>query len=209
MVDDSRDAFGKFRDIIKIIILLKRIKAFGILQLPDLFVEGLNLMQRHMQTISFLVIIAVLLGCGFLFSQQSNLNEPDIPQTETPVENRETVADIPDCSKLDSLDEVAACYDNAVAMSNRLVNAALDAILDIEFDPDERIAFMDVQLSWEKSRDADCAFVYDREEDMKKAQIEEAICLTDHNLSRLALLEKYYCEWYTAEDCREVDNTGE
>jgi uncharacterized protein YecT (DUF1311 family) len=159
-------------------------------------------MQRHMQNISFLVIIAVLLGCGFLFSQQTDTGMRVSSSTATPSEiNQDKITDLPDCSLTSSPDEREVCFENAVTVSNHLLNSAVNAILDYELDPDERIAFMDVQLAWEAARDAECAYVSDREDDPQEARIKEAICLHDQNMARLTQLEEFFCDWYGSTEC--------
>jgi len=158
-------------------------------------------MQRTMQNLSFLVIIAVLLGCGFLFSQQSNPEPPDSTKDDPSSDHEETIADIPDCSGINSGDDLEACSEEGVGISKRLLNAAVDEILSLESDAEERLTFVNVQTAWEESRDADCSFVFDRTDDPQQARIEEAICLREHNLARSAQLKNNLCDWYAADGC--------
>ena len=166
-------------------------------------------MQRNMQNVSFIIIIAILLGCSFIFSQCTNPDTSDDSIEETALADDETIADIPDCSEIKSEDNLVLCYQDAVAISNRLVDGAVDEIIDLEDDTDVRITFLDVQMTWEESRDADCSFVYDRESNPQQAKIEQAKCLLEENLDRVNQLKIYMCEWYADELCPEEGLTDE
>jgi uncharacterized protein YecT (DUF1311 family) len=160
-------------------------------------------MQRKMQNISFFVIIAILLGCGFVFSQCTNPDTSEESIEVTALAEDETIADIPDCSEIESEDDLVLCYQDAVAISNRLVDGAVDEIIALEDDADDQITFLDVQMTWEESRDAECSFVYDRETNPQKAKIEQAKCLLEENLDRVNQLQIYRCEWYADSSCPE------
>ncbi len=165
-------------------------------------------MQRHMQNISFFVIISVLLGCAFFFSQLTNLDQGESANTVTP-DDDEMVDDMPACTGEMSQSEEEACYSEAVQISEKLVNDAVDRILDMEANSDERISFMDDQFDWEESRDADCSYVYGQTDDTLEAGIRESICLRDQNLERLDQLEAFYCDWFGEGDCLASSAQGE
>lgn len=158
-------------------------------------------MQRHMQNISFLVIVSVLLGCAFFFSQLTNFDHDEPINTVIPDIGDDTGEVIPSCTGELSPSDLVACYSEADQKSEKLVDDAVDRILDMETDTNERISFMDIQLDWEESRDADCSYIHDRTEDPQQADINEFICLRDQNLERLSQLEAYYCDWYGEEGC--------
>jgi uncharacterized protein YecT (DUF1311 family) len=162
-----------------------------------------------MQNISFLVIISVLLGCAFFFSQQANFDQRAPARTLTPVGDEESVNDIPACTDDMSQDEKEACLIEAVMISESLVDDVVDRILAMETDTDARISFMDIQYDWEESRDADCSYIRDRIEDPKEAAIKELSCLRDQNLARLNQLEGYYCDWFGGSECQTVPVQGD
>ena len=161
-------------------------------------------MQRHMQNISFLVIISVLLGCAFFFSQQTNFDQRVPVRTLTPVGEEESVNDIPACTEDMSQDEKEACLVEAVMIAERLVDDLVDRILAMEADTDARISFMDIQYDWEESRDADCSYIRDRIDEPKEAAIKELSCLRDQNLARLNQLKGYSCDWFGDSECPTV-----
>jgi uncharacterized protein YecT (DUF1311 family) len=166
-------------------------------------------MQRNMQNISFFVIIAILLGCNFVFSQCTNPDASENAAEETSIADDETIADIPDCSDIKSEDDLIPCYQDAVAISNRLVDSAVDDIIALEADSDERLTFLDVQMTWEESRDAECSFVFDRETDPQKAKADQLKCLLEENLDRVNQLQIYLCDWYADDLCPEDGLTDE
>lgn len=165
-------------------------------------------MQRKMQNISFLVIISVLLGCAFFFSQLTNLDQGEPTSTVAPDDEDELAGEIPSCTDESSPSEKVDCYSEAALISENLVNDAVDRILDMETDSDERISFMDIQFDWEESRDADCSYIHDRTDDPQQAEIKESICLRDQNLDRLNQLEAYYCDWFGGGDCVSTSTQG-
>jgi uncharacterized protein YecT (DUF1311 family) len=155
-----------------------------------------------MQNISFFVIISVLLGCAFFFSQLTNRGQDESTVKVIPEKNQESADDIPECAADLPLDQAEACYVEAASVSKRLVDDAVDRILAMETNSDERIAFMDVQYNWEESRDSDCEFIFDRIEDPHEAKIKESICQRDQNLARLDQLEAYACDWFVEDGCK-------
>ena len=164
-------------------------------------------MRRNMQNLSFLAIISVLLSCAFFFSQQTNKKTTSAPVQvmETEVAVPETIADIPDCTGLDSDKERLTCFSEAAVLSDLLVESKVDAILSEKPESEDRLAFMETQLAWEDSREADCAFVFAMTSNEAEAELNEAICLYEHNLDRYEQLQDYYCEWFDPSAC-EVDH---
>ena len=165
-------------------------------------------MHRHMQNFSFFAILAVLLGCAFFFSQLTELSDTARLQTDTPDAINEPLADIPPCD--DSLDDRDAltCYNDAVQVSQQWVDHAVDELSVLETAVDERMAFMETQLAWEESRDADCEFIHDKSNSSQIANLRQAKCLLSHNLARLEQLESYLCELYGASDCDQTEVTS-
>ncbi len=163
-------------------------------------------MQRHMQNISFLAIVGVLLGCAYFFSQLTNVSQREVPAAVTPSQALETVADIPDCDADMAGEDVLACFEDAAEVSDHLVENAVDEIRQLESDPERRVAFLDTQIAWEESRKADCDLVLAMADDMEQGKILRASCLRDRNLLRLAQLEEYICDWYSTSDCVAEDS---
>lgn len=165
-------------------------------------------MHRHMQNFSFLAILAVLLGCAFFFSQQTELGQDARLQTNTPVGNDETLTEIPTCDDSMHGHDALACYDKAANISERWVTHFVDELLALEKTDDERMAFMETQLAWEASRDADCEFIYEKSESEQTADLKRAQCLLSHNLARLEKLEGYLCDLYGASNCNLTEATS-
>ena len=164
-------------------------------------------MQRHNQNFSFLAIIATLMGCAFFFSQKTN-NPDDAASSSEGVMTAsqvESVVDLPDCSA--DLDDAAYldCLTQAVDVSQMLLDSKLDDILDLTADSDLRIKFVESQINWEDSRDADCDLVQGLESDFTQAGIDEKTCLRDANLERLDYLNLLYCDLNPDAVCPEED----
>lgn len=158
-------------------------------------------MQRHMQNISFLAIVAVLLGCAFFFSQQTKIEEQNPGQEIDVVDPPTSLADVQACSVDLEKEESLACLLEAAATSEDLVDLMVDQILAEETDAERRISFRKVQFAWEDSRDAECGFVREISPEKKLGKFEEAVCLRDRNLERYEQLEVYLCEWYSEGNC--------
>ena len=158
-------------------------------------------MQRHMQNVSFLVIVAVLLSCAFFVSQQTKADDTEndlLASTTAVVETRD---DLPECGEELSIQEAVTCYKTTSELSEKLVDAKVDEILAFEEDTNRRMAFMDVQIAWEDARDTECAFIGDMAEEDAQAKIAEAACLQDQNLARLDQLNNFLCKWYDPANC--------
>ena len=158
-------------------------------------------MRRHQQNISFVTIIGILMSIAFFFSQQNNQNIPGEENVDTSLPQVEALEDLPDCSADLGEQTVAECYANAVTLSDHLVEAKVDAILALETDTGKRMAFVETQSSWEEARNADCYFVEDLTEDADLGILAKNICLRDHNLERISLLETMICEYYDPSAC--------
>jgi uncharacterized protein YecT (DUF1311 family) len=158
-------------------------------------------MQRHMQNISFLVIVSVLLSCAFFFSEQTR--EVDDPAGEKPtaIPTIETRDDLPDCSAAMGDESRYNCYGEAAALSSRLVENLSEQILSQEKDSAGRMAFLEMQQAWEDSREADCRFVQDQAKSGAQEQAELDRCLVELNLARFDQLEAYFCDYYDAAAC--------
>jgi uncharacterized protein YecT (DUF1311 family) len=163
-------------------------------------------MQRNMQNLSFLAIIGVLLSCAFFFSQQADANVQSplsINSISSEIGNTqpESVEDIPNCAGLEQAEESMACYRDAAALSEQLLDSKVNAVLAKETDSQRRMDFIEIQHAWEESRDKDCAFIQGLSQDELNTALSEAICLTEHNISRFEQLQSYYCEWYNSAQC--------
>jgi len=86
-------------------------------------------------------------------------------------------------------------------MTGRLVEALTDQILSHEPESGGRMDFLELQQTWEKSRDADCQFVQDRASSEDQGAIDRDMCLVDRNLARLDQLEVYFCDYYGDASC--------
>ncbi len=161
-------------------------------------------MRRHMQNISFLAIIATLMGCAFFFSQQNNNSSDDSTSplsgaASVPVV--ESVVDVPDCASADFDGDVMACLSQAVEATQTLLDSKLDAILALTMDSNLRIKLVDSQMNWEDSRDADCDLLRGLETDSDQKDMDEMTCLREANLERLDYLNLLYCEIAPEADC--------
>lgn len=162
-------------------------------------------MRRHMQNISFVTIIGVLLSCAFFFSQQVNHNDASKVEEEISQPKVESLEDLRDCTNGLTEAEQLACYQDAVNLTQRLVEAKVKEILALETDTGKRITFVETQTSWEESRDADCAFVSGLSSEADQQEINKLICLRDHNLERLLLLDETVCQYYDSSTCGETN----
>jgi uncharacterized protein YecT (DUF1311 family) len=160
-------------------------------------------MRRHSQNISFIAIIATLMSCAFFFSQQTSNPEDESASSEGVISASEveSVVDLPDCAA--DLDEAAQldCLTQTVDATQILLDSKLDDILDLTPDSDLRIKFVESQISWEDSRDADCDLVAGLEADPTQKAIDEKTCLRDANLDRLAYLDLLYCDLSPDANC--------
>lgn len=164
-------------------------------------------MQRHMQNISFVAIIATLLSCAFFFSQQTKTavtEEPVTDDTEGKAFKVESLDDVPDCSSEVDLEGSLRCYSQAGDISAGLVDAKVDEILSYETDSNLRMDFLESQLAWEKSRDTDCAFMRELVTEPDQQVLQEMTCLYDHNLDRLDELNQTLCQFYQSTTCPET-----
>jgi uncharacterized protein YecT (DUF1311 family) len=160
-------------------------------------------MRRHSQNISFLAIIATLMSCAFFFSQKTNNPSENATQTDGVINASEieSVVDVPDCSGEMNDEELLTCLTQAVEASQTLLDSKLDAILALTTDSDLRIKFVESQITWEDSRDADCDLARGLETDPTLKGIDEGICLRDANLDRLNYLNLIYCDMAPDVDC--------
>ncbi len=160
-------------------------------------------MRRNMQNLSFLAIIASLLSCAFFFSQQTraNLDAASAEKDAAEVPQPETLADLPDCSAELTLSEKETCLETAVALSQTILENKVDSLLDQESDSERRIAFVEMQFSWEESRQADCEYVQQMAGETSNSQLAYLDCLFQHNLNRLDELDQWFCQWYPDGGC--------
>ncbi len=112
-----------------------------------------------------------------------------------------TLDDLPTCEEQVYNEEKRTCYIEAVEISESLVESMVDDFLGLESETARRIAFLETQNAWEESRAADCAFVRGAASEEVNGELQELVCLLDHNLTRLEQLEHYRCEWFDLDDC--------
>ena len=153
-------------------------------------------MQRHMQNISFIAILGVLLSCSFFFSQLTNLGSENINTSEPQIEQVGTIEDIKKCTDDMADEEGFSCLEEGVEISQQLLDEKIDEILAQETESDRRIAIVESQNAWEESRDADCSMVFVMTTGDQQNRIDEMICLRDHNLERIKTMDENLCEWY-------------
>lgn len=156
-----------------------------------------------------MAIAGFLLAGAFFISQQTRSGEERRRSIVTPRANGSTTDEIPTCSEVSGRDEQIACYVNAVLASDARVMSVVDELLATDPNSARRLAFLDTQFAWEDSRDADCAFIRGSIADAAESELQELICLLEHNLLRLEQLERYRCEWYDMADCADEDAADE
>lgn len=154
-----------------------------------------------MQNISFLVILGVLLSCAFFFSEQTRVIDDPLDSTATAMPTVETREDLPDCTGLMDDEKRLTCYQEAAALSQRLIDNLSDQILSYEEDSENRMAFLEMQQAWKDSRDADCGFIQEQAKSKDQGDTGLDRCLVDRNLARLDQLEVYFCDYYEAAAC--------
>ncbi|MFU8826375.1 MAG: lysozyme inhibitor LprI family protein [Brevefilum sp.] len=169
----------------------------------------MQLIKRHMQSISLLVIAGILLAIAFIISQQTRSGERRPELAVTSHVDQDTLGDIPTCTGLASSEEELSCYTEAAQVSEAWVLALADEIIENEVERAREVEFIEAQIAWEDSRDADCKFV----QEIANAEggdglLEKLICLTEQNLARLERLAYYQHEWYCTEDCGEKIEAG-
>lgn len=157
--------------------------------------------RRHKQSISLLAIAGILLILAFYISQQTRSGDDKSRQTVTSLPNIGTLSDLPDCAELLSSGEGLACYVEAAQISEAKVLSFMDELLTLEPEMDRRIAMMGAQIAWEDSRDADCTLVRGAAAGDDDGVLQEMICRTGYNLSRLEQLEQFRCDWYDSAGC--------
>lgn len=159
-------------------------------------------MQRHMQTISFIAIVGDLLSCSFFFSQLTNLGGRDFVPTNTPVQRGETIEDLPVCTNDMTLSEKMNCYENAVAISEWIMDEKIDDMLGMESASEKRLAIVEANIAWAHARDAECDLMMAMESGEAQKQLENLICTYDQNLTRIETVEGYLCRWYQPSTCQ-------
>ena len=161
----------------------------------------MKIINRHRRSIFLLGIAGLLLAGAFYISQQIRSGD-DRPgfRPSSPIE-KVTLDDIPMCAERVSIEEKRTCYIEAVEISESLVDSVVDEVLALEPETARRIAFLETQNVWEESRAADCAFVRGAASEEVNKDLQELVCMLDHNLSRLEQLEQYRCVWFYSGDC--------
>lgn len=153
-------------------------------------------MRRHMQNISFAAIIGMLLSCAYFFSQQtrSPQRQPEDLALEQADLKAVSLSDLPECDQIEDVNEEETCYANAAALSEQLLIVRIDEVLALIPDTAQRVAFLNLQDSWEENRDADCDFLSALPAEPTQGQMKVSICLEEQNLARYAQLGDLLCE---------------
>ena len=166
-------------------------------------------MQRHMQNISFIAILGVLLSCSFFFSQLTNLRSGSIDRSDLEIDGGATIPDLLECTDDMADEEALSCLAQSVVVSQQLLDKKIDEILAQETESDRRIAIVESQNAWEESRDADCGMVLVMTTGDHKDQIDQMVCMRDHNLARKKTMDENLCKWYGSPACLNDDSTLE
>lgn len=165
--------------------------------------------RHYKQSITLLVIAAVLLVIAFNISQQTRDNDQKPRLVVSPNLNDSAMNDMPDCRRLTSVLEELSCYAEAAQVSEAWVLEIVDEISQMEPDQGRRVAFIETQFAWEEGRDAECEFLRGAVEDEERAVLETLRCITEQNLDRLERLEYYRDEWYCEEGCASESETSQ
>lgn len=169
----------------------------------------MKMIKRHRQSILLLVIAGILLVIAFLISQQTRSGERRPELAVTTHVDQETLGDIPTCTDLASSEEALSCYSEAAQVSEAWVLALVDEIVENEAEPAREVEFIEAQIAWEESRDADCEFVRGvTNAEGGDGLLEKLLCLTEQNLARLDRLAYYQNEWYCNDDCKAESEAG-
>lgn len=148
-----------------------------------------------------MTIAVFLLALAFIISQQIRSEKRSPRITSTPHMDGSTIGEVPTCVDNESDDAALACYREAAEVSDLLVMSLVDEIIALEPVPSRRVAFLETQIAWEESRDANCDFVRGSTSDDFTGELQSLICLRDHNLARSNQLERYRCDWYQPKSC--------
>lgn len=167
----------------------------------------IQLIRRHIQSISLLMIAILLMVTAFIISQQTRRGDGQQALTVTPHVEVGSLSEVPDCTGIEARQDALACYSDAAQVSEALVLSEVEMLTLLETDASRRMEFLETQFTWEDSRDADCEFVRGAAIDAADGKVQELMCLTEHNLARFEQLEGYRCEWYQPGECEEETDT--
>jgi len=166
-------------------------------------------MQRHMQNISFIAILGVLLSCSFFFSQLTNFGGENIINTESKINAGDPIEAVPSCTDELTGEERISCLEKNVEISQQRLEEKINNLLAQETESERRIAIVESQNEWEESRDADCSMIFVMTSGEQEDQIDQLVCLRDYNLERIESMDDKLCQWYDMPYCLDDDTTLE
>ena len=94
------------------------------------------------------------------------------------------------CRELSNYERLAGCFALVHEKSDSLLNQVYKELINYLKEKD-RVNLVDAQRKWISFRDADCKFSDPREKNSPIPKANEAACLAENTISRLAQLEDY------------------
>lgn len=161
----------------------------------------MNKIRLHMQSITLLSLAGILLVIAFYISLQTQTGEKEPGLTVTPRTEKNTLIDMPDCSEELPIQDAISCHREAAQVSDALVQSLESSLVQLEPKAVDQLALIENQIAWEESRNTECHLVREMSGSSDEGQLQELICLTELNLTRLARLEQYCNEWHGLKDC--------
>lgn len=168
----------------------------------------MKMIQRHMQSVTFVVIAGILLMFAFYISQQTRSGNQRSRSRVTPHAADRSLQEMPDCEGLTRTEEKLTCYAEAAQVSDGLVLFLVDELIQMESESSRQLELIETQIAWEDARNAECVFISGATDDDEDAALQELICLTEQNLARLARLEYYLNDLFCLEDCEVETEAG-
>lgn len=161
----------------------------------------MNKIRLHMQSITLLSLAGILLVIAFYISLQTQTGEKEPSLTVTPRTEKNSLIDMPDCSEELPIQDAISCHREAAQVSDALVQSMESRLVQLEPKAVDQLALIENQIAWEESRNTECHLVREMSGSSDEGQLQELICLTELNLTRLARLEQYCNEWHGLKDC--------
>ncbi|MFA7408113.1 MAG: lysozyme inhibitor LprI family protein [Anaerolineaceae bacterium] len=161
----------------------------------------MNKIRLHMQSISLLSLAGILLVIAFYISLQTQTGEKEPGLTVTPRTEKNSLIDMPNCSEELPIQDAISCHLEAAQVSDALVQSLESSLVQLEPKAVDQLALIENQIAWEESRNTECHLVREMSGSSDEGQLQELICLTELNLTRLARLEQYCNEWHGLKDC--------
>lgn len=138
---------------------------------------------------------------AFYISLQTQTGEKEPGLTVTPRTEKNSLIDMPNCSEELPIQDAISCHLEAAQVSDALVQSLESSLVQLEPKAVDQLALIENQIAWEESRNTECHLVREMSGSSDEGQLQELICLTELNLTRLARLEQYCNEWHGLKDC--------